>query len=229
MTSPLRIARVELPIHHCLMAAPTTERGALRRSIRTSSRSASVAAGWIRISHRARRGEQQRRSGADRSDARRLLAIAGDMAATLWTARAVDEHRRSSRQQNAFSHDWPAESWAERSRQIVDPGVDSNEPGALYRCWNRSTGISLTRIETRPSRPALDVRILHRFDGLISAGNRSGAGRSRRCMEVKSLGSIRRRRRPPMTQFGTGANRDVLTLQPYRRQTELTRELASPT
>jgi chorismate mutase/prephenate dehydratase len=198
MTSPLTIcAEVELPIHHSLMAAPTTERAAIA-TIFSHQQSFAQCRRWL-DSHfpgiervPVNSNAEAARIVATRND---CAAIAGDMAAAFYGLRVLD----------ANIEDYPDNKtrFLVLGRQRVGPsGHDKssilvstrNEPGALYRVLEpfHRHGISLTRIETRPSRTGSWTYVFFiDFDGHESAPEIQAvlADVRKVAMDVKSLGS----------------------------------------
>ena len=197
MTSPLRIcAEVELSIHHSFMVAPTTERRRSRRSIRISSRwPVPSLARFALPRHRARCGEQQCRSRALVAKRNDCAAIAGDMAAQRYGLRVlsanIEDHPDNKTRFLVIGRQKVGPSGRDKSSILVST---RNEPGALYRVLEpfHRHGISLTRIETRPSRTGSWTYVFFiDFDGHESAPEIEAVLRDVRAvsMEVKSLGS----------------------------------------
>lgn len=201
MTSPLRIcAEVELAIHHCLLAAQTTSRESIHE-IYSHEQSLAQCRRWLdahfpgvpRIAVNS--NAEAARIASQKPGA---AAVAGEMAAERYglrvlTARIEDQPDNKTR-------------FLVIGKQRVGPSGDDktsilvntrNEPGALYRVLEpfHRHGISLTRIETRPSKTGSWSYVFFiDFDG------HEGDALTRRvlddvrgvAMEVKSLGSYPR-------------------------------------
>jgi chorismate mutase/prephenate dehydratase len=198
MTSPLTIcAEVELSIHHSLMAAQVTERSAIT-TILSHQQSFAQCRRWLdsqfpgveRVPVNS--NAEAARLAIKRTD---CAAIAGDMAAERYGLRVLAT--------NIEDHPDNKTRFLVIGRQVVGPsGRDKtsilvstrNEPGALYRVLEpfHRHGISLTRIETRPSRTGSWTYVFFiDFDGHESAPEIKAVLHDVRqvAMEVKSLGS----------------------------------------
>lgn len=198
MTSPLRIcAEVELPIHHCLMAAPTTERRAIT-TIYSHQQSLGQCRRWL-DSHfpgvervAVNSNAEAARIAVTRSD---CAAIAGDMAAQRYGLRVlsmnIEDQPDNKTRFLVIGRQKVGPSGRDKSSILVST---RNEPGALYRILEpfHRHGISLTRIETRPSRTGSWTYVFFiDFDGHESAPEIEAVLADVRgvAMEVKSLGS----------------------------------------
>jgi chorismate mutase/prephenate dehydratase len=198
MTSPLRIcAEVELPIHHSLMAAPSTERGAIT-TIYSHQQSLAQCRRWL-DSHlpgvervAVNSNAEAARLVATRSD---CAAIAGDMAAQRYGLRVlamnIEDRPDNKTRFLVIGRQKVGPSGRDKSSILVST---RNEPGALYRVLEpfHRHGISLTRIETRPSRSGSWTYVFFiDFDGHESAPEIGLVldDVRRVAMEVKSLGS----------------------------------------
>jgi chorismate mutase/prephenate dehydratase len=198
MTSPLRIcAEVELPIHHSLMVAQTTERTAIA-TIYSHQQSLGQCRRWL-DSHfpgiervAVNSNAEAARMVAKRND---CAAIAGDMAAQRYGLRVlsanIEDHPDNKTRFLVIGRQKVGPSGRDKSSILVST---RNEPGALYRVLEpfHRHGISLTRIETRPSRTGSWTYVFFiDFDGHESASEIEAVLRDVRAvsMEVKSLGS----------------------------------------
>ncbi len=198
MTSPLRIcAEVELPIHHCLMTAPDTERAAIA-TIYSHQQSLGQCRRWL-DSHfpgvervAVNSNAEAARIAVKRSD---CAAIAGDMAAQRYGLRVlavnIEDQPDNKTRFLVIGRQRVGPSGRDKSSILVST---RNEPGALYRVLEpfHRHGISLTRIETRPSRTGSWTYVFFiDFDGHESAPEIEAVLRDVRgvAMEVKPLGS----------------------------------------
>jgi chorismate mutase/prephenate dehydratase len=158
VTSRLRIcAEVELPIHHALLAATNTTREGIRE-IYSHQQSFAQCRRWLdaHFPHLERiavsSNAEAARIVAGRSDA---AAIAGEMAAERWGLRVlasrIEDHPDNKTRFLVIGKQRVGPSGADKTSILVST---RNEPGALYRVLEpfHRRGISLTRIETRPSR-----------------------------------------------------------------------------
>jgi chorismate mutase / prephenate dehydratase len=158
MTSAVRICgEVELPIHHCLLAAPGTESNAISR-IYSHQQSFAQCRRWLdaqfptaeRIAV-VSNGEAAQRAASEPCSA----AVAGEMAAQRYglgvlAARIEDFPDNRTRFVVIGLQPVPP-SGRDKTSLLVST---RNEPGALFRVLEpfHRHGISLTRIETRPSK-----------------------------------------------------------------------------
>ena len=158
MGSPLSIcAEIELPIHHAFMVARGTDRSALE-AICSHQQSLAQCRRWLDANYPG----VARRPVASNAEAARLAtettgvaAIAGEMAAERYGldivhANIEDEADNKTRFLVVGDQDVPA-CGSDRTSILVST---RNAPGALYSVlepFNRH-GISLSRVETRPSR-----------------------------------------------------------------------------
>jgi len=198
MTSPLRIcAEVELPIHHSLMAAPATERATIT-TIYSHQQSFAQCRRWL-DSHfpgiervPVNSNAEAARIAVSRND---CAAIAGDMAAERYGARVlaanIEDHPDNKTRFLVIGRQKVGPSGRDKSSILVST---RNEPGALYRVLEpfHRHGISLTRIETRPSRAGSWTYVFFiDFDGHESAPEIQAVLADVRsvAMDVKSLGS----------------------------------------
>jgi chorismate mutase/prephenate dehydratase len=198
MTSPLTIcADVELPIHHSLMAAPDTERGAIA-TIFSHQQSLAQCRRWL-DSHfpgvervPVNSNAEAARMAVKRTD---CAAIAGEMAAERYGLRVlaqnIEDHPDNKTRFLVIGKQKVGPSSRDKSSILVST---RNEPGALYRVLEpfHRHGISLTRIETRPSRSGKWTYVFFiDFDGHESAPAIQAvlADVRRVAMDVKSLGS----------------------------------------
>ncbi len=201
MNSPLRIcAEVELAIHHGLIAAPETTRESIA-AIYSHEQSFAQCRRWLD----AHFPGVERISVNSNAEAARIVAnkpgtaaVAGEMAAERYGLRVL----------SARIEDQPDNKtrFLVIGKQRVGPSGDDktsilvntrNEPGALYRVLEpfHRHGISLTRIETRPSKTGSWSYVFFiDFDGHESEEHTRRVLDDVRgvAMEVKSLGSYPR-------------------------------------
>lgn len=198
MTSPLRIcAEVELPIHHSLMVGQTTERAAIA-TIYSHQQSLGQCRRWL-DSHfpgiervAVNSNAEAARMVASRND---CAAIAGDMAAQRYGLRVlsanIEDRPDNKTRFLVIGRQKVGPSGKDKSSILVST---RNEPGALYRVLEpfHRHGISLTRIETRPSQTGSWTYVFFiDFDGHETAPEIEAVLRDVRAVaiEVKSLGS----------------------------------------
>jgi chorismate mutase/prephenate dehydratase len=198
VTSSLRIcAEVELPIHHALLAAPATVRERIRE-IYSHQQSFAQCRRWLdaHFPHCERvtvsSNAEAARIVAGRDDA---AAVAGEMAAERWGLRIlasrIEDHPDNKTRFLVIGRQRVGPSGADKTSILVST---RNEPGALYRVLEpfHRHGISLTRIETRPSRTGSWSYVFfidfdgHETDPEIARVLEDVAAVS---LEVKSLGS----------------------------------------
>jgi chorismate mutase/prephenate dehydratase len=158
VASRLRIcAEVELPIHHALLAAPTTARDSIRE-IYSHQQSFAQCRRWLDAHFPGR----ERITVSSNAEAARIAAgstdtaaVAGEMAAEKWGLRVlascIEDHPDNKTRFLVIGKQRVGPSGADKTSILVST---RNEPGALYRVLEpfHRHGISLTRIETRPSR-----------------------------------------------------------------------------
>jgi len=198
MTSPLRIcAEVELPIHHALLAAPTTKRESIRE-IYSHQQSFAQCRRWLD----AHFPGCERIAVNSNAEAARVVAgreaaaaVAGEMAAERWGLRILDsrieDHPDNKTRFLVIGKQKVGPSGSDKTSILVST---RNEPGALYRVLEpfHRHGISLTRIETRPSKTGSWSYVFFiDFDGHESTPEiRRVLGEvASVSLEVKSLGS----------------------------------------
>jgi chorismate mutase / prephenate dehydratase len=198
MTSPLTIcAEVELPIHHSLMAAPSTERSAIT-TILSHQQSLAQCRRWL-DSHfpgiervPVNSNAEAARLAVKRTD---CAAIAGDMAAERYGLRIlatnIEDQPDNKTRFLVIGRQKVGTSGRDKTSILVST---RNEPGALYKVLEpfHRHGISLTRIETRPSRTGSWTYVFFiDFDGHESAPEIKAVLEDvgKVAMEVKSLGS----------------------------------------
>jgi chorismate mutase/prephenate dehydratase len=198
MTSQLKICgEVELPVHHALLAAPATKRDDIRE-IYSHQQSFAQCRRWldahlpgkprIAVSSNA----EAARIVAERADA---AAIAGEMAAERWGLRVlasrIEDQPDNKTRFLVIGKQRVGASGADKTSILVST---RNEPGALYRVLEpfHRHGISLTRIETRPSKSGSWSYVFFiDFDGHESVPQIKAVLDDVRAvsLEVKSLGS----------------------------------------
>ena len=159
LTSPLHICgEVELRIHHCLMG----KMDALTRVLRVCSHSQALAQcrGWLdeHLPDAERVPVASNAEGARRArDEQGSAAIAGETAAEVYGLNIL-VHEIEDRADNAtrflvIGRKLLRPSGADRTTLLLSIG-DTQSPGALHRLLEPLAryGISMTRIESRPSR-----------------------------------------------------------------------------
>lgn len=158
MDSPLKISgEVEMPIVHHLLAAPGTEEGGITRICAHQQALAQcrnwLELHWPKVEREAvsSNGEAARVAAATQG----VAAVAGDMAAELYGLEKLAEHiedypDNTTRFLVVGREDVPP-SGRDKTSIIVS---SRNKPGALFSLLDpfRRAGVSLTRIDTRPSR-----------------------------------------------------------------------------
>jgi chorismate mutase/prephenate dehydratase len=158
MDSPLKISgEVEMPIAHHLLVAPGTEDRSVRK-ICAHQQALGQCRNWLDLHW----PNVEREAVSSNGEAARIAAttpgvaaVAGDMAAELYGLEKLAEH----------IEDYPDNTtrFLVVGREEVPPsGRDKtsiivssrNKPGALFNLLDpfRRAGVSLTRIDTRPSR-----------------------------------------------------------------------------
>lgn len=201
VTSPLRIcAEVELPIHHALLAAMDADSGSIRE-IFSHQQSFAQCRRWLDAHYPG----IERIPVNSNAEAARIVAsksgtaaIAGEMAAERYGLRVlstnIEDQPDNKTRFLVIGKQKVGASGDDKTSILVST---RNEPGALYRVLEpfHRHGISLTRIETRPSKTGSwsyvffidfdghesdeEIREVLREVGLVA-------------MEVKSLGSYPR-------------------------------------
>lgn len=199
--SPLRIcAEIELPIHHALLmrhggdAAALTEVFAHEQSLAQCRR-------WLQLHYPA----LKRTPVASNAEAARMVserehvaAIAGEAAADRYglavLADRIEDQPGNKTRFFVIGDQWVAPSGRDRTSLIV---ATRNEPGALYKVLGpfHRHGISLTRIESRPSKTSTWQYVF--FIDFEGHAEDAGIGEvlaelSRTATEVKQLGSYPR-------------------------------------
>jgi chorismate mutase/prephenate dehydratase len=159
LTSPLHICgEVELRIHHCLMG----KMDALARVLRVCSHSQALAQcrGWLdeHLPDAERVPVASNAEGARRArDEQGTAAIAGETAAEVYglslLVRDIEDRADNATRFLVLGRKLLRPSGADRSTLLVSIG-DTRSPGALHRLLEPLAryGISMTRIESRPSR-----------------------------------------------------------------------------
>jgi chorismate mutase / prephenate dehydratase len=159
LTSPLHICgEVELRIHHCLMG----KMDALARVLRVCSHSQALAQcrGWLdeHLPEVERVPVASNAEGARRArDEQGTAAIAGETAAEVYglnlLVRDIEDRADNATRFLVLGRTLLRPSGADRSTLLVSIG-DTRSPGALHRLLEPLAryGISMTRIESRPSR-----------------------------------------------------------------------------
>ena len=198
MTSTLSIcAEVELPIHVCLMAAPATDRASIK-TIYAHSQLFAQCRRWLdahmpgiaRVPVNSN-AEAARMTG-ERND---CAAMAGSMAAEHYGLRIlstnIEDNPDNKTRFLVIGRQKVGPSGRDKSSILVSM---RNEAGALYRVLGpfHRHGISLSRIETRPSRSGSWSYVFFiDFDGHQSAPEIQAvlADVRKFALEVKSLGS----------------------------------------
>jgi chorismate mutase/prephenate dehydratase len=198
MTSPLKIcAEVELPIHHSLLASPDTEHDKIK-TIYSHQQSLAQCRAWLdthwpnaeRIPVNS--NAEAARMVASRDD---CAAIAGEIAAQHYQLRtlasSIEDQPDNRTRFLVIGKQKVGPSGRDKSSILVST---RNEPGALYKVLGpfHEHGISLSRIETRPSKTGSWSYVFFiDFDGHQSAPEiRAVLDEIREvAMEVKSLGS----------------------------------------
>ncbi len=159
LVSPLHICgEVELRIHHCLMGRMPSLQGILR--VCSHSQALAQCRAWL-AEHLpqaecvpvASNAEGARRARDEQGSA----AIAGETAAEVYglniLARQIEDHEDNATRFLVLGRRLLAPSGADRTTLLVSAG-DTRAPGALHRLLEplAQHGISMTRIESRPSR-----------------------------------------------------------------------------
>ena len=158
MDSPLKISgEVEMRISHHLLAAPGTAAGEVTR-ICAHQQALAQCRNWLdqhypKVEREAvsSNGEAARLAGKQPG----VAAVAGDMAAELYQLQRLAEHIEDYPDNTTrflvIGREEVPPSGADKTSIIVS---SRNKPGALFSLLEpfRRAGVSLTRIDTRPSR-----------------------------------------------------------------------------
>ena len=158
MDSPLKISgEVEMRISHHLLAAPGTAASAVTR-ICAHQQALAQCRNWLdqhypKVEREAvsSNGEAARMAGKQPG----VAAVAGDMAAELYQLQRLAEHIEDYPDNTTrflvIGREEVPPSGADKTSIIVS---SRNKPGALFSLLEpfRRAGVSLTRIDTRPSR-----------------------------------------------------------------------------
>jgi chorismate mutase / prephenate dehydratase len=159
LTSPVHICgEVELRIHHCLMG----KMDALARVTRVCSHSQALAQcrGWLdeHLPDAERVPVASNAEGARRArDEHGSAAIAGETAAEVYglniLVREIEDRADNATRFLVLGRKLLRPSGADRTTLLLSVG-DTQSPGALHRLLEplARNGISMTRIESRPSR-----------------------------------------------------------------------------
>jgi chorismate mutase/prephenate dehydratase len=159
LSSPLHICgEVELRIHHCLIGKPD----ALARVLRVCSHSQALAQcrGWLEqhLPQAERVPVASNAEGARRArDEQGTAAIAGEIAAEVYglgiLARDIEDSPDNATRFLVLGRKLLRASGADRTTLLLSIG-DTRSAGALHRLLEPLArfGISMTRIESRPSR-----------------------------------------------------------------------------
>ncbi len=159
LASPLRICgEVELRIHHCLLGKVD----ALPRVLRVCSHSQALAQcrGWLteHLPEAERIAVSSNAEGARRArDEQGTAAIAGETAAEVYglnvLARDIEDRTDNSTRFLVIGAKLLRPSGADRTTLLLS-ARDTKSPGALHHLLEplARSGISMTRIESRPSR-----------------------------------------------------------------------------
>jgi chorismate mutase/prephenate dehydratase len=159
LTSPLHICgEVELRIHHCLMG----KMDALPRVLRVCSHSQALAQcrGWLdeHLPEAERVPVASNAEGARRArDEQGSAAIAGETAAEVYglniLVREIEDRADNATRFLVLGRKLLRPSGADRTTLLLSIG-DTHSPGTLHRLLEPLAryGISMTRIESRPSR-----------------------------------------------------------------------------
>jgi len=158
MDSPLKISgEVEMRISHHLLAAPGTAASGVTR-ICAHQQALAQCRNWLdqhypKVERQAvsSNGEAARMAGQQPG----VAAVAGDMAAELYQLQRLAEHIEDYHDNTTrflvIGREEVPPSGADKTSIIVS---SRNRPGALFNLLEpfRRAGVSLTRIDTRPSR-----------------------------------------------------------------------------
>ena len=158
MDSPLKISgEVELPISHHLLASPATSAAGVTR-ICAHQQALAQCRNWLDRHY----PKVERLAVSSNGEAARIAreqpgvaAVAGDMAAELYELQRLAEHIEDYPDNTTrflvIGREEVPPSGADKTSIIVS---SRNKPGALFKLLEpfRRAGVSLTRIDTRPSR-----------------------------------------------------------------------------
>lgn len=158
MDSPLKISgEVEMRISHHLLAAPGTEAGQVTRII-AHQQALAQCRNWLDLNW----PHVEREAVSSNGEAARVAqeqpgvaAVAGDMAAELYGLEKLAEHIEDYADNTTrfiiIGREEVSPSGRDKTSIIVS---SRNKPGALFTLLDpfRREGVSLTRIDTRPSR-----------------------------------------------------------------------------
>ncbi|GAB3287644.1 prephenate dehydratase [Parahaliea aestuarii] len=158
MDSRLKISgEVEMPIVHHLLVAPGTEQMAVTK-ICAHQQALAQCRNWLDLHW----PNTEREAVSSNGEAARLAAatpgvaaVAGDMAAELYglekLAEHIEDYADNTTRFLVVGRDEVPSSGRDKTSIIVS---SRNKPGALYALLDpfRKAGVSLTRIDTRPSR-----------------------------------------------------------------------------
>lgn len=159
LSSPLRICgEVELRIHHCLMG----KMDSLERVLRVCSHGQALgqSRGWLNehLPGAERVAVASNAEGARRArDEQGTAAIAGEIAAEIYglkiLAAEIEDHSDNSTRFLVLGRKLLRSSGKDRTTLLTSTG-NTQSPGALHRLLEplARNGISMTRIESRPSR-----------------------------------------------------------------------------
>lgn len=198
MSSPLKICgEVQLRIHHHLLARPATDAEKLAR-IYSHQQSFAQCRHWLDLHWRkveriavSSNAEAARRAAAEPNAA----AIAGDMAAEIYgleaLARNVEDRPDNTTRFLIVGRELVPSSGNDKSSILA---AMRNRPGALYQLLEpfHRHGISLTRIETRPSPSGTWAYVFYiDFEGHVEdeGVQRVLADIEKEAVELKVLGS----------------------------------------
>jgi chorismate mutase / prephenate dehydratase len=198
MSSPLRICgEVDLPIHHCLMAAGGTAAGAISR-IYSHQQSLAQCRRWLDAHYPS----VERVAVGSNAEAAQLAAahpgtaaVAGQVAAERYGLTVLASHIEDFPDNRTrfvvIGRDMVPPSGRDKTSILVST---RNEPGALFRVLEpfHRHGVSLTRIETRPSKTSSWTYVF-----FIDLAGHAGTPEIRRVLEevaevsieVRTLGS----------------------------------------
>ncbi len=159
LASPLHICgEVELQIHHCLMGKMDSLQGVLR--VCAHSQALAQCRGWLNeyLPQAERMAVSSNAEGARRArDESGTAAIAGATAAEVYNlnllAREIEDRADNATRFLVVGRKLLKPSGADRTTLLVSAS-DTQGPGALCRLLQplADNGISMTRIESRPSR-----------------------------------------------------------------------------
>jgi chorismate mutase/prephenate dehydratase len=159
LTSPLHICgEVELRIHHFLMSRSKSMEQVER--VCAHAQALGQCRGWLdeNLPNAERVAVSSNAEGARRArDERGTAGIAGETAAEIYgleiLAREIEDRADNSTRFLVLGRKQLRQSGADRTTLMISAG-DTDTPGALFRLLEplAQHGVSLTRIESRPSR-----------------------------------------------------------------------------